>query len=53
MQEHYVLYAPNGVTVDKTIGEGWTGTKYAKTAVVNSGMLHLPISLCLQVKVSL
>lgn len=31
-------YAPNGVTVDKTIGEGWTGTKYAKTAVVrNSG----------------
>lgn len=31
-------YAPNGVTVDKTIGEGWAGGKYAKTAVVrNSG----------------
>jgi hypothetical protein len=35
-------YAPNGVTVDKTIGEGWTVTggvgKYTKTAIVrNSG----------------
>lgn len=31
-------YAPSGVTVDKTIGEGWAGGKYAKTAVVrNSG----------------
>ncbi|REC48926.1 DUF5689 domain-containing protein [Chryseobacterium pennipullorum] len=31
-------YAPNGVTVDKTIGEGWANGKYAKTAVVrNSG----------------
>jgi len=35
-------YAPNGVTVDRTIGEGWTVTngvgKYTKTAVVrNSG----------------
>lgn len=31
-------YAPNGVTVDKTIGEGWAAGKYAKTAVVrNSG----------------
>ncbi|AZB09147.1 hypothetical protein EG344_10080 [Chryseobacterium sp. G0162] len=31
-------YAPSGVTVDKTIGEGWVSGKYAKTAVVrNSG----------------
>ena len=33
-------YAPNGVTVDKTIGEGWDAVnqKYLKTAVVrNSG----------------
>ena len=31
-------YAPNAETVDRTIGEGWTGSAYTKTAVVrNSG----------------